>query len=197
MTQGKVFTNAGSNMTRAQQQAAGITKGLKDGDLVRAGKNFVYMTENWGKALFKTNVNNNAKVVSMLVPQNLKQPVLNVGATIAKVGVTGNAKIRKLGNKVEPQTIGWLFEVLRLGAVKFRKTKPTQIKAKQTTQARNDKNNNKLEKSRSEHQATNNANKCKNCMGGTGGSISFAMGTEFLTHADALIHSLLPEGFVA
>lgn len=193
VTQGKVFTNAGANATRAQQQAAGIAKGLKSGDLVRAGKNIVYMTENWGKALFKTNVNNNAKVVSMLVPQHLKQPVLNVGATISKVGVTANAKIRKLGNKAEPQTIGWLFEILRLGASRFRKTKSAQVKATQTTQAKNAKNNNKLEKSRDEHPATNNANKCKNCKGGTGGSISFAMGTEFLTHDDALIHPLVVE----
>ena len=194
VTQGKVFTNTGSNLTRAQQQAVGIAKGLQSGDLTRAGKNLVYMTENWGKALFKSNVNNNAKVVSMLVPQNLKQPVLNVGATIGKVGVTANQKIRKLGNKAEPQTIGWLFEVLRVGAGRFRKNnKSAQVKATQTTQAKNDKNNAKLEKSRNEHQATNNANQCKNCNGSTAKSITFAMGTEFLTHADAQIHSLIPE----
>lgn len=196
VTQGKVFTNAGANSTRAQQQAAGIAKGLKSGDLVRAGKNLVYMTENWGKALLKTNVNNNAKVVSMLVPQHLKQPVLNVGATISKVGLTANAKIRKLGNKAEPQTIGWLFEVLRLGASRYRKKKSAQVKPAQTTQAKTAKNNNKLEKSRNEHKATNNANQCKNCKGGTGRSITFAMGTEFLTHSDALIHPLFPESLI-
>ena len=193
VTQGKVFTNAASNKTRAQQQAAGITKGLQNGDLVRAGKNLVYMTENWGKALLKTNVNNNAKVVSMLVPQHLKQPVLNVGATIAKVGVTANQKIRKLGNKAEPQTIGWLFEVLRLSAGRFRKRQSAQVKPSQTTQAKNGNNNNKIEKSRNEHPATNNANQCKNCKGGTSGTITFAMGTEFITHIDAAIHSLVPE----
>ncbi|UJA02039.1 RHS repeat-associated core domain-containing protein [Acinetobacter johnsonii] len=193
VTQGKVFTNAASNKTRAQQQAAGITKGLQNGDLVRAGKNLVYMTENWGKALLKTNVNNNAKVVSMLVPQHLKQPVLNVGATIAKVGVTANQKIRKLGNKAEPQTIGWLFEVLRLSAGRFRKRQSAQVKPSQTTQAKNGNNNNKIEKSRNEHPATNNANQCKNCKGGTSGTITFAMGTEFITHIDAVIPSLVPE----
>ena len=193
VTQGKVFTNADSNMTRAQQQAAGIAKGIKDGDLVRAGKNLVYMTENWGKALFKSNANANAKLVSMLVPQNLKQPVLNVGIQIKNVGIAANTNIKKLGNKAEPQTIGWLFEVLRLGAVKFRKNKSTHVKPNQTTQARNDKNNNKLEKSTSESAATHNANQCKNCKGGTVGTITFALGTEFLTHIDASIHPLLPD----
>ena len=145
-----------------------VTVQLLGGDLNiswERDENLVYMTENWGKALFKSNVNNNAKVVSMLVPQNFKQPVLNVGATIGKVGVTANQKIRKLGNKAEPQTIGWLFEVLRVGAGRFRKNnKSAQVKATQTTQAKNDKNNAKLEKSRNEHQATNNANQCKKAL---------------------------------
>ncbi|MCY3230598.1 hypothetical protein ECE07_20955, partial [Acinetobacter pittii] len=75
VTKGQIFTNAGSNASRAQQQAAGVIKGIKSGDLTRAGKNLVYMTENWGKALIKTGANSNAKVASSLVPAHLKQPI--------------------------------------------------------------------------------------------------------------------------
>lgn len=79
------------------------------------------MTENWGKALIKTGANSNAKVASSLVPAHLKQPILNVGATINKIGITANTKIKGLGNTAQPQTIGWLFDVLRMSASKFRK----------------------------------------------------------------------------
>ncbi|EHU1196472.1 RHS repeat-associated core domain-containing protein, partial [Acinetobacter baumannii] len=195
VTKGQIFTNAGSNASRAQQQAAGVIKGIKSGDLTRAGKNLVYMTENWGKALIKTGANSNAKVASSLVPAHLKQPILNVGATINKIGITANTKIKGLGNTAQPQTIGWLFDVLRMSASKFRKKKSAQVKPTQTTQVKHDKKNNKLEKSNDEHAATHNANACKNCKGGTTHSITFALGTEFLNHIDAQIHPLLIEQF--
>ena len=119
------------------------------------------MTENWGKALIKTGANSNAKVASSLVPAHLKQPILNVGATINKIGITANTKIKGLGNTAQPQTIGWLFDVLRMSASKFRKKKSAQVKPTQTTQVKHDKKNNKLEKSNDEHAATHNANACK------------------------------------
>lgn len=103
------------------------------------------MTENWGKALIKTGANSNAKVASSLVPAHLKQPILNVGATINKIGITANTKIKGLGNTAQPQTIGWLFDVLRMSASKFRKKKSAQVKPTQTTQVKHDKKNNKLE----------------------------------------------------
>ncbi len=166
VTKGQVFTNAGSNTNRAQQQAAGVIKGIKSGDLTRAGKNLVYMTENLGKALIKTGANSNAKVVTSLVPAHLKQPILNVGATINKIGITANTKIKGLGNTAQPQTIGWLFEILRLSNARFRKKASGQVKPTQTTQVRHDKKNDKLEKANTEHAATHNANACKNCKGG-------------------------------
>lgn len=66
-----------------------------------------------------------------------------------------------MGNTAQPQTIGWLFDVLRMSASKFRKKKSAQVKPTQTTQVKHDKKNNKLEKSNDEHAATHNANACK------------------------------------
>ena len=189
---GTVYNNATANTKRAKEQAAGIWEGAKTGDLSRAAKNTVYAIENLGKGIIKKKINNNGGLISSVVPQQYKQPIINIGTTIGQLGITANTKIKGLGNAAEPQTIGWLVEVLRLAAARAKK-RSVQLKADKTTKATNEKNNNRLEKTNNESKAKNNANACKNCNGSTKKSITFALGTEFLIQVDASIHPLVEE----
>jgi hypothetical protein len=149
---GTIYNNADANKKRSKEQAAGAWDGVKDGDFYRAATNTVLSATNLGKSIVKNKINKNAGFVSSVVPQQFKQPIINVGATIGQLGVTANTKIKGLGNAAEPQTIGWLVEVLRLAAARAKK-RSVQLKDDKTTKATNEKNNNRLEKTNNESKA--------------------------------------------
>lgn len=98
-----------------------------------------------------------------------------------------------MGNIAQPQSIGWLFSILKRSASKAKKGKSTQVVQAKTTSVEHKNNNAHLAKTNTESQANNNANPCKDCNSRTHNSISFALGTEFLSHQDAQIHPLLTE----
>ncbi len=118
--------------------------------------------------------------------------ILALGTKIRSIGQVAQGKVNGLSDPNTLWTIGWLFSIMGMVAAKHRQKK-AQIKAKETTKANATHPSTATDKSNKQAHAENNANQCKNCMGGTGGSITFAMGTEFFTHVDAQLGGIIQD----
>lgn len=128
----------------------------------------------------------------MAVSDEARAKVLALGAKIRSIGQVAQGKVNGLSDPNTLWTIGWLFSIMGMVAAKHRQKK-AQIKAKETTKANATHPSAATDKSNKQAHSENNANQCKNCMGGTGGSITFAMGTEFFTHVDAQLGGIIQD----
>ena len=131
-------------------------------------------------------------LANLAVSDEARAKVLALGAKIRSIGQVAQAKVNGLSDPNTLWTIGWLFSIMGMVAAKHRQ-KRAQIKAKETTKANASHPSTATDKSNKQAHAENNANQCKNCMGGTGGSITFAMGTEFFTHVDAQLGGIIQD----
>lgn len=176
------------NLKRAGQQSLGVIKGIFELDGTRIVNNAKYATENVAKTVGKGYVN----LANLVVSDEARAKVLALGAKIRSIGQVAQGKVNGLSDPNTLWTIGWLFSIMGMVAAKHRQKK-AQIKAKETTKASASHPSNPTDKTNKQAEAGSNANQCKNCMGGTGGSITFAMGTEFFTHVDAQIGGVIED----
>lgn len=176
------------NLKRAGQQSLGVIKGIFELDGTRIVNNAKYATENVAKTVGKGYVN----LANLVVSDEARAKVLALGAKIRSIGQVAQGKVNSLSDPNTLWTIGWLFSIMGMVAAKHRQKK-AQIKAKETTKASASHPSNPTDKTNKQAEAGSNANQCKNCMGGTGGSITFAMGTEFFTHVDAQIGGVIED----
>ncbi|MEQ1318878.1 MULTISPECIES: RHS repeat-associated core domain-containing protein [Acinetobacter] len=184
--------NAGANFKRAGEQYVGYIKGVFTLDVGRTFENAKGVYKNVAFGAGKSVINTNTQVISWVVPDEYKNEVLAVGKKFIELGKTAQQKISGLADPETMMSIGWLFSILLLSVNKFRK-KQAQIKAQQTAKAKAQHPTGKTEKINKQAPADKNANQCKNCMGSTSGAITFAMGTEFFTHFDAQIGSIIQD----
>jgi len=176
------------NLKRAGQQSLGVIKGIFELDGTRIVNNAKYATENVAKTVGKGYVN----LANLVVSDEARAKVLALGAKIRSIGQVAQGKVNGLSDPNTLWTIGWLFSIMGMVAAKHRQKK-AQIKAKETTKASASHPSNPTDKTNKQAEAGSNANQCKNCMGGTGGSITFAMGTEFFTHVDAQLGGIIQD----
>ncbi len=176
------------NLKRAGQQSLGVIKGIFELDGTRIVNNAKYATENVAKTVGKGYVN----LANLAVSDEARAKVLALGAKIRSIGQVAQGKVNGLSDPNTLWTIGWLFSIMGMVAAKHRQKK-AQIKAKETTKANATHPSAATDKSNKQAHSENNANQCKNCMGGTGGSITFAMGTEFFTHVDAQLGGIIQD----
>ncbi|WP_254626871.1 RHS repeat-associated core domain-containing protein, partial [Acinetobacter seifertii] len=176
------------NLKRAGQQSLGVIKGIFELDGTRIVNNAKYATENVAKTVGKGYVN----LANLAVSDEARAKVLALGAKIRSLGQVAQGKVNGLSDPNTLWTIGWLFSIMGMVAAKHRQKK-AQIKAKETTKANATHPSAATDKSNKQAHSENNANQCKNCMGGTGGSITFAMGTEFFTHIDAQLGGIIQD----
>ncbi len=176
------------NLKRAGQQSLGVIKGIFELDGTRIVNNAKYATENVAKTVGKGYVN----LANLAVSDEARAKVLALGAKIRSLGQVAQGKVNGLSDPNTLWTIGWLFSIMGMVAAKHRQKK-AQIKAKETTKANATHPSASTDKSNKQAHSENNANQCKNCMGGTGGSITFAMGTEFFTHVDAQLGGIIQD----
>ena len=176
------------NLKRAGQQSLGVIKGIFELDGTRIVNNAKYATENVAKTVGKGYVN----LANLAVSDEARAKVLALGAKIRSLGQVAQGKVNGLSDPNTSWTIGWLFSIMGMVAAKHRQKK-AQIKAKETTKANATHPSAATDKSNKQAHSENNANQCKNCMGGTGGSITFAMGTEFFTHIDAQLGGIIQD----
>ncbi|EJB8538018.1 RHS repeat protein, partial [Acinetobacter baumannii] len=176
------------NLKRAGQQSLGVIKGIFELDGTRVVNNAKYATENVAKTVGKGYVN----LANLGISTETRAKILALGTKIRSIGQVAQAKVNGLSDPNTLWTIGWLFSIMGMVAAKHRQKK-AQIKAKETTKANATHPSTATDKSNKQAHAENNANQCKNCMGGTGGSITFAMGTEFFTHVDAQLGGIIQD----
>ncbi len=176
------------NLKRAGQQSLGVIKGIFELDGTRIVNNAKYAAENVTKTVGKGYVN----LANLVVSDEARAKVLALGAKIRSIGQVAQGKVNGLSDPNTLWTIGWLFSIMGMVAAKHRQ-KRAQIKAKETTKANATHTSTPTDKSNKQAHAKNNANQCKNCMGGTDDSITFAMGTEFFTHVDAQLGGVIQD----
>ncbi|MDH2592472.1 RHS repeat-associated core domain-containing protein [Acinetobacter nosocomialis] len=176
------------NLKRAGQQSLGVIKGIFELDGTRVVNNAKYATENVAKTVGKGYVN----LANLGISTETRAKILALGTKIRSIGQVAQGKVNGLSDPNTLWTIGWLFSIMGMVAAKHRQKK-AQIKAKETTKANATHPSTATDKSNKQVHAENNANQCKNCMGGTGGSITFAMGTEFFTHVDAQLGGIIQD----
>ncbi|MBJ9721195.1 RHS repeat protein [Acinetobacter calcoaceticus] len=176
------------NLKRAGQQSLGVIKGIFELDGTRVVNNAKYAAENVTKTVGKGYVN----LANLVISEETRAKILALGAKIRSIGQVAQGKVNSLSDPNTLWTIGWLFSIMGMVAAKHRQKK-AQIKAKETTKANASHPSTPTDKSNKQAKAENNANQCKNCMGRTGGSISFAMGTEFFTHVDAQLGGVIED----
>lgn len=176
------------NLKRAVVQSGGVVVGAFHLDKDRVVNNAKYAVENVGKTVGKGYIN----LANLAVSDEARAKVLALGAKIRSIGQVAQGKVNGLSDPNTLWTIGWLFSIMGMVAAKHRHKK-AQIKAKETTKANATHPSAATDKSNKQAHSENNANQCKNCMGGTGGSITFAMGTEFFTHVDAQLGGIIQD----
>ncbi|ENV32716.1 RHS repeat-associated core domain-containing protein [Acinetobacter gerneri] len=180
---GKIFTNAGSNVNAAKKQ---LTTAANTSFIRNPSKfleNGLGALSNIAKAAVKTGGNAYAGAAMSVIPT---QPILKLGTFIRSIGTAAPGQFQKLNDPKNLASIAGLIEIL-IGAIKIFKSKKkvAAVKTNQTTQAKSKKDSHVIEKQGHEAKPKSNACPCKNCPSGTKKSISFALGTEFITHIDA------------
>ncbi len=147
-------------------------------------------------------------VVSTVLPQSIKNGVLNIATSIRKFGGLAPKKLMDLGNPSTQMSLGWLLTKLAEAAKrkKLKNNKTANIKASQTTEKQKKRPNGELEKTNNQAKAKNNpkedgSGSCPLNLGGakakpksttgTKKHITYALGTECLIHHDAYVSSIL------
>ncbi|CAI8926394.1 RHS repeat-associated core domain-containing protein [Pseudomonas serboccidentalis] len=124
-----------------------------------------------------------------LLPEQARQLVLKHTTSLKALGPELRSQLGKLADPGTRHSIGWLIQVLGGAVTSFRKRRghgqSAGVKPNATTQAKHKAGEGRLEASSRQAPASANCNRCKNGVkSGTGNSISFAMGSESLSHVD-------------
>ncbi|MFW2779764.1 DUF6531 domain-containing protein, partial [Acinetobacter baumannii] len=157
------------------------------------------------KAGVKEQINTVAKGVSAVVPASATQPIQNAITSIRVFGRKAPSYLMALADPAKAMSIAWLLNVLLKAVQKFKLkgTKTANIKPTQVTEKRRQKPNGELEKANVQAKSKGNPSEtvcALNLRGGkskpkstsgTKRNITFALGTECLTHQDAYVSSIL------
>ncbi|WP_228140723.1 RHS repeat-associated core domain-containing protein [Acinetobacter sp. TGL-Y2] len=200
---GKVFSSTG-NVKQAQKQLSKVSISNLQRNTQATIGNAVDGVVNLWKAGVKENINTVAKGISFAVPASAKQPIQTVINLIRAFGKKAPQYLMSLADPKKAMSIAWLLNVLLQAALKFKaKNKKTAaIKQSQVTEKKKQKPSGELEKTNNQAKAKANPNEqlCPVNLGGgkakvgTKNHITFAMGTEFITHQDAVVPSI--ESFI-
>ncbi|MHC3822390.1 RHS repeat-associated core domain-containing protein [Pseudomonas sp. G3-19] len=132
-----------------------------------------------------------------LLPDSAKALVLTNTSMLRTLGADLRVQMKKLGDPGVQHSIGWLLQMLAGAVVTWRKRRgqgqSAGVKPNTTTQAKHQAGEGRLEASNHQAPASGNCNSCKNGVPpGTKRSISFAMGTETLSHTDFSLPGSFP-----
>jgi RHS repeat-associated protein len=132
-----------------------------------------------------------------LLPAQARQMVLSHTAQLKALGPELRGQLSKLGDPGAQHSIGWLLQMLNTAVTSFRKRRShgqsTGVKPNATTQARRQAGEGRLEASSRQAPAKGNCNECKNGVpASTAHSISFALGSESLSHVDFILPGAFP-----
>lgn len=205
---GQVFSSAG-NIKQAQKSMSKVSADA----LVRSPRktlgNMWDAAVNITKAGTKEYLNTGAKVVSTVVPDSAKKPILVVIGDIRKFGQKAPSLLMELAKPEKAMSIAWLLNTLLQAVKKFKlKKKATaNIKPNQVTEKQKKRPSGELEKINVQAKAKANPTpkvpKCANLAGKgaqstkasrTSKHITFALGTENIYHTDAFVSAI--EDFV-
>lgn len=201
---GKVYSSAG-NLKNAQKQLNKVNLNNLQRNPKATISNAVDGLVNIWKAGVKEQINTVAKGVSAVVPASATQPIQNAITSIRVFGRKAPSYLMTLADPAKAMSIAWLLNVLLKAVQKFKLkgTKTANIKPTQVTEKRRQKPNGELEKANVQAKSKGNPNvtECAvNLRGGkskpkstsgTKRNITYALGTECLTHQDAYVSSIL------
>lgn len=124
-----------------------------------------------------------------LLPDQAKKLVMTHTGTLRAMGPEIKTQLSKLGDPGTRHSIGWLLQMLSGAVVTWRKRRghgqSASVKPNATSKAQNKAGEGRLEASSRQAPANANANGQKNgACAGTCNSISFALGSESLSHTD-------------
>ncbi|WP_242208277.1 MULTISPECIES: RHS repeat-associated core domain-containing protein [unclassified Pseudomonas] len=124
-----------------------------------------------------------------LLPDQAKKLVMTHTGTLRAMGPEIKTQMSKLGDPGTRHSIGWLLQMLSGAVVTWRKRRghgqSASVKPNATSKAQNKAGEGRLEASSRQAPANANANGQKNgACAGTCNSISFALGSESLSHTD-------------
>ncbi|AYO52823.1 RHS repeat-associated core domain-containing protein [Acinetobacter wuhouensis] len=205
---GKVFSSAG-NIKQAQKQLGKVTLNNLQRDTTKTIGNAVDGLVNYWKASVKEQANTVAKVASSVVPASAKQPIQNVINLIRAFGKKAPQYLMSLADPAKAMSIAWLLNALIKAVAKFKLkgNKTANIKPNQVTEKQKKRPSGELEKTNNQAKANSNPTtktpKCANLAGKgaqstkaskTARSITFALGTENVSHTDAFVSAI--ENFV-
>ncbi|MCU4491830.1 RHS domain-containing protein [Acinetobacter guillouiae] len=205
---GQVFSSAG-NIKQAQKSLSKVSLNGFVRDSSKTLDNLWDGVKNVAKAGTKEYLNTGAKVVSAVVPASAKQPILVVIGDIRKFGQKAPQYLMVLADPAKAMSIAWLLNTLLQAVKKFKlKKKATaNIKPNQVTEKQKKRPSGELEKINVQAKANANPTtkvpKCANLAGKgaqstkaskTSKSITFALGTENVSHTDAFVSAI--ENFV-
>ena len=200
---GHVFSSAG-NVKQAQKQLNKVNLDNLQRNPKATFNNAVDGLTNLWKASVKENINTVAKGVSSVVPASAKQPIQLVITGIRGFGKKAPQFLMTLADPGKAMSIAWLLNVLLKAVQKFKlKKKATaNITQKQVAKKEKSRPSGELEKTNHQAKAKNNPNEvsCPLNLGGgktktgTKKHITYALGTEFLTHQDAYVSAI--ESFI-
>ncbi|MGV6953158.1 RHS repeat-associated core domain-containing protein [Pseudomonas chlororaphis] len=135
--------------------------------------------------------------VKNLLPEKAKALVLSNTAMLRTLGVELRSQLKKLSDPGVQHSIGWLLQMLAGSVATWRKRKAhgqsANVKPGTTSQTKHKAGDGQLEMQSKQSAARSDANGCKNGVStGTTKDISFALGTETLSHTDFSLLSPFP-----
>lgn len=150
------------------------------------------------KAVGKGVANSAAK---NLLPDQAKKLVMTHTGSLRAMGPEIKTQLSKLGDPGTRHTIGWLLQMLSGAVLTWRKRRghgqSASVKPNATSKAQNKAGEGRLEASSHQAPANANANGKKNgACAGTCNSISFALGSESLSHTDFSLPGPFPVEWV-
>lgn len=156
--------------------------------------NFLGATYSAYKAVGKGVANSAAK---NLLPDDAKALVLSNTAMLRTLGAELQTQMKKLGDPGVQHSIGWLLQMLAGSVLTWRKRQAhgqgASVKPGTTSKAQRTAGEGRLEATSQQAPATSNCNSCKNAvMPATQHSISFALGSESLSHTDFSLSGSFP-----
>lgn len=132
-----------------------------------------------------------------LLPDSAKALVLSNTGMLRTMGVELRTQMNKLGDPAVQHSIGWLLQMLAGSVMSWRKRRAhgqgASVKPDTTSKTQHRAGEGRLEASSQQAPATHNCKTCKNgVMPGTVHSISFALGSESLSHTDFNLPGAFP-----
>lgn len=183
----------------AKKSLNNAVKNVERNPLNTIGNGFVFLASS-AKILQKEYVNVYTKGASYFIDSKTKAKLNQQIGNFRKFSNSVPSKLAPLADPNAPMSIAWLLQNLTLASKKFKKKHPPKtaaIKANQTSKKEKKRPNGELETTQNQSKAKNNPN--DNCelntkgakgskgkkTSGTKKNITFALGTEFITHVDA------------